>query len=228
MRAAQRLRSYDLAPCCTGAEKGHRMVQGTGGTGETRASGLRPASDAEREEMTALGVLSGGGELLAPPPKPGATSARPVVPRRAITAHQVLNEAYAYPRPSSFARGIRFDPRETSLLLISGTASVDEAGLTAHVGDFRAQLWRTYRNITALLAAEGATWHDVIRTTCYLRDIERDYRDFNEIRTAFFGWLVLDPLPASTGIQARLCREDLLVEIEAIAVVAAGKPAARV
>ena len=38
----------------------------------------------------------------------------------------------------------------------------------------------------------------------------------------------LDPLPASTGIQARLCREDLLVEIEAIAVVAAGKPVARV
>jgi enamine deaminase RidA (YjgF/YER057c/UK114 family) len=178
--------------------------------------------------MTALGILSESGELLAPPPKPGATSTRPVVPRRAISANGVLNEAYAYPRPSSFTRGIRFDPAETSLFLISGTASIDEAGLTAHVGDFRAQLWRTYRNITALLAAEGATWHDVVRTTCYLRDIERDYRDFNEIRTAFFGWLGLDPLPASTGIQARLCREDLLVEIEAMAVVAAPKPVDRV
>jgi len=200
------------------------MVQGTRGTGETRASGLHPASDAEREEMTALGILSRSGELLAPPPKPGAASARPAVPRRAITAHQVLNEAYAYARPSSFARGIRFDPGHHSLLLISGTASVDEAGLTAHVGDFRAQLWRTYRNIAALLAAEGATWHDIVRTSCYLRDIERDYKDFNEVRTAFFGWLGLDPLPASTGIQARLCREDLLVEIEAIAVVPAENP----
>jgi 2-iminobutanoate/2-iminopropanoate deaminase len=196
------------------------MAQGTE-MGEMRAQGLRPASDAERAEMTALGLLSASGELLAPPPKPAGTP-RPAVPRRAITAHQVLNEAYAYPRPSSFARGIRFDPAETSLLLISGTASVDEAGLTAHAGDFRAQLWRTYRNITALLTAEGANWHDVVRTTCYLRDIERDYKDFNEIRTAFFGWLGLDPLPASTGVQARLCREDLLVEIEAIAVVAAG------
>jgi 2-iminobutanoate/2-iminopropanoate deaminase len=188
--------------------------------------GLRPASDAERAEMIALGILSSGGELLPTPPKPGAASTPPV-PRRAITAHQVLNEAYAYPRPSSFARGIRFNPGETSMLLISGTASVDEAGLTAYVGDFRAQLWRTYRNITALLSAEGATWHDIIRTSCYLRDIERDYKDFNEVRTAFFGWLGLDPLPASTGIQARLCREDLLVEIEAIAVVPVAKPAAR-
>jgi 2-iminobutanoate/2-iminopropanoate deaminase len=203
------------------------MVQRTRKTGETTASGLRPASEAERAEMTALGILSDSGELLTPPPKPGATSVRPVVPRHAITAHQVLNEAYDYPHPSSFVRGIRFDPAETSWLLISGTASVDEAGHTAHVGDLRAQLWRTYRNITALLAAEGATWHDVVRATCYLRDIERDYEDFNEVRTAFFGWLGLDPLPASTGIQARLCREDLLVEIEVIAVVPAGKPAAQ-
>jgi enamine deaminase RidA (YjgF/YER057c/UK114 family) len=199
------------------------MVRGASEKGETRTTGLRPASDAEREEMTALGILSGSGELLAPPPKPGARSTRPVVPRRAITAHQVLNEAYAYTRPSSFSRGIRFDPAGTSLLLVSGTASVDEAGLTAHVGDFRAQLWRTYRNITELLRAEGATWHDVVRTTCYLRDIERDYRDFNEVRTEFFRWLGLDPLPASTGIQARLCREVLLVEIEAMAVVARRK-----
>lgn len=174
--------------------------------------------------MTALGILSGNGELLPAPPKPGATS---LVPRRAITAHEVLNEAYTYARPSSFTRGIRVNPGETSLFLISGTASVDEAGLTAYVGDFRAQLWRTYRNITALLAAEGATWHDIVRTTCYLRDIERDYRDFNEVRTAFFGWLGLDPLPASTGIQARLCREDLLVEIEAMAVVPVEKTPCR-
>ena len=72
-------------------------------------------------EMTALGVLSPDGELLAPPPKPGTASGRPIVPRRAITAHAVMNEAYAYPQPSSFTRGIRVDPGQTSLLLISGT-----------------------------------------------------------------------------------------------------------
>ncbi|NIM51075.1 MAG: hypothetical protein GTN62_10860 [Gemmatimonadales bacterium] len=86
------------------------------------------------------------------------------------------------------------------------------------MGDFRAQCWRTYRNISTILDTEGMSWHDVVRTTCYLRDIERDYKDFNEVRTAFFRWMGLEPLPASTGIQARLCRDDLLVEIEAIAV----------
>jgi len=175
-------------------------------------------STGEREELTAFRILSPGGDVISSPPRPRTRAGRQPVEKRAMRAAAVLNEAYDYPRPSSFSRGLRFEFGDKTLLLISGTASVDESGLTRHVGDFRAQLWRTYRNISALLDAEGATWHDIVRTTCYLRDIERDYKDFNEIRTAFFEWLQLDPLPASTGIQARLCREDLLVEIEAMAV----------
>ena len=180
------------------------------------ATVLSSLSAAEREEMTALGLLAPGGSRLVPPAR-GRPHA--VVRRQAMRAASVLNEAYDYAKPSSFTRGVRFDLGDKSLLLISGTASVDEAGRTAHAGDFRAQLWRTYRNITVLLEEDEATWHDIVRTTCYLRDIERDYKDFNEVRTLFFRWLGLDPLPASTGIQARLCREDLLIEIEAMAVI---------
>jgi 2-iminobutanoate/2-iminopropanoate deaminase len=137
------------------------------------------------------------------------------VHKRAITNHKVLNEAYDY--GSAFSRGMRIDLKGLTILLISGTASIDEQGNTVHVGDLRAQVRRTFDNITALLASEGATWHDIVRTTCYLRDIERDYNAFNEERTAFYKEQGLNPLPASTGIQAILCRPDLLVEIEAIA-----------
>jgi 2-iminobutanoate/2-iminopropanoate deaminase len=89
--------------------------------------------------------------------------------------------------------------------------------VSVHVGDFRAQMRRTLLNITGLLESEGCTWKDIVRTTCYLRDIERDYDAFNEERTAFYKEQALDPLPASTGIQAILCRPELLIEIEAIA-----------
>jgi 2-iminobutanoate/2-iminopropanoate deaminase len=112
---------------------------------------------------------------------------------------------------------LRIDLNGLSIVLISGTASIDDAGNTVHVGDFRAQTRRTFSNITGLLASEGATWKDVVRTTCYLRDIERDYQAFNEERSVFYKKQGLDPLPASTGIQAILCRPDLLIEIEAIA-----------
>lgn len=139
------------------------------------------------------------------------------VQTRAITSLEVLNEAYEYAKPSSFSRGLRIDLNGLTILLISGTASINENGESIHVGDFRAQCRRTFYNITKLLESEGATWHNIVRTTCYLRDIERDYAAFNEERTAFYSAQNLDPLPASTGIQAILCRPELLIEIEAIA-----------
>jgi 2-iminobutanoate/2-iminopropanoate deaminase len=139
------------------------------------------------------------------------------IEKKPITNYEVLNEAYAYSKPSSFSRGLRLDLGNIVILLISGTASIDEHGRTVHVGDFRAQTRRTFYNITKLLESEGATWKDIVRTSCYLRDIDRDYEAFNEERTAFYAEQELDPLPASTGIEAKLCRPDLLVEIEAIA-----------
>jgi enamine deaminase RidA (YjgF/YER057c/UK114 family) len=153
------------------------------------------------------------------------TLGRAPIKKRAITNHGVLKEAYSYDKPSSFSRGMRIDLNGVTILLISGTASIDEEGKSVHVGDFRAQMRRTLANITGLLTSEGCTWHDVVRTTCYLRDIERDYEPFNEERTAFYKDLGLDPLPASTGIQAILCRPELLVEIEAIAMFRTGRTA---
>jgi len=137
------------------------------------------------------------------------------IAKKAITNLKVLDEAPDY--GSAFSRGLRIEIGNVVILLISGTASIDEQGNTVHVGDFRAQCRRTYHNITGLLEAEGATWKDIVRTSCYLRDIERDYAAFNDERTKFFRAQALNPLPASTGIQAILCRPDLLIEIEAIA-----------
>ena len=178
-----------------------------------RFNSLSPAAAAELEAMGLRRADAGRARGLDPP------AGRPKIPKRAISAPDVLNEAYDYDKPSSFSRGMRVElPGGASMLFLSGTASVDESGATVHGGDFEAQCLRTFRNMTRLLVAEGATWHDVVRTTCYLRDIERDYDAFNEMRTVFMSSIGLDPLPASTGIQARLCRSDLLVEIELIAI----------
>lgn len=172
-------------------------------------------SEAEKRERRALGLPSSEPSPRGLLSRLGGTGRSPVR-KRIITAPHVLNEAGEY--GSAFPRGLRVEfPNGITHLLISGTASVGAEGQTLHPGDFRAQCWRTYRNITELLATEGANWHDVARTTCYLRDIERDYADFNAVRNEFFRSLGLDPFPASTGIQARICRSDLLVEIEALA-----------
>jgi len=173
-------------------------------------------SEGEKIERRALGL---------PPCEPSPPNilkklpkGRRPVKKRAIRAPEALNEAIEY--GSAFTRGLRVDlPGGVTHLLISGTASVSENGETLYPGDFRAQCWRTFHNITRLLESEGAAWEDVVRTTCYIRDIERDYREFNSVRTEYYNALGLDPYPASTGIQARICRSDLLVEIEALAII---------
>jgi 2-iminobutanoate/2-iminopropanoate deaminase len=178
---------------------------------------LTKLTDGERMEMKKLGILSDENKITRSV-YPSIHNDRPPIEKHVVHAPQVINEAYDYQKPSSFSRALRIDFGGHKVLLISGTASVNEQGKAEHIGDFKAQLWRTYVNITNLLAAEGMSWHDVVRTTNYLRDIERDYAEFNKIRTSFYQWMKLDPLPASTGIQARLCWETLLIEIEVYAI----------
>lgn len=178
---------------------------------------LSKLTDGERIEMKKLGVLSDADKITGPV-YPSIHDKRPPIEKHVVHVPNVLNEAYNYQKPSSFSRALRLDLGGYKILLISGTASVNEEGKAEYIGDFKAQVWRTYRNITTILEAEGMTWHDIVRTTNYLRDIERDYEEFNKIRTSFYRWLKLDPLPASTGIQARLCWETLLFEIEVYAI----------
>lgn len=184
-------------------------------TSSIQSQSSTPYTSGEKIERGALG-------LPACEPAPSGlirrrSKGRKPVTKSAIKSPEVLNEAPEY--GSAFTRGLRVElPGGITQLLISGTASVGPNGETLYPGDFRAQLWRTYHNITSLLESEDATWHDIVRTTCYLRDIERDYADFNAVRNEFFRSLGLNPFPASTAIQARICRSDLLVEIEAMAI----------
>ena len=178
---------------------------------------LTKLTDGEKLEMKKLGILSEDNKIVESVYPPIHVE-RPPIEKHVVHAPHTINEAYNYEKPSSFSRALRLDLGGYKVLLISGTASVNEEGKPEHIGDFKAQLWRTYLNITNLLEAEGMSWHDVVRTTNYLRDIERDYAEFNKIRTSFYQWLNLDPLPAATGIQVRLCWETLLVEIEVYAI----------
>ena len=115
---------------------------------------LSQLTEGERIEMSKLGILSAGNNIT-PTVIPEIHKDRPPVEKHVTHAPHVINEAYDYQKPSSFSRALRLDFGDYKVLLISGTASVNEEGKAEHIGDFKAQLWRTYRNITNLLEAEG-------------------------------------------------------------------------
>lgn len=145
-----------------------------------------------------------------------------VIKKKEVNAPQVLNKPIHYASPVSFSRGMKVELEGCTFLFISGTASVDKNGRTAHPRDFLAQARKTFSNLTGLLRSEGASWHDVVKTTCYLKNM-RTYSLFNEVRNKFYKQQGLTIFPASTCVEANLCRRELLVEIELIALLRANK-----
>ena len=120
-----------------------------------------------------------------------------------------LNEAFEY--GSDFSRGLRVQDENKVALYISGTASVDEQGLTAHDGDFDAQVERMLLNVEVLLERQGASFDDMVSAVTYLKRAS-DAARFREI-LAERG---INGFP-HVVVQAGVCRPELLCEIEGIA-----------
>jgi 2-iminobutanoate/2-iminopropanoate deaminase len=98
------------------------------------------------------------------------------------------------------------------LVFCSGQGPIDPATNTLVEGGIEAQADRTMQNIEALLAELGLDLSDVVKSTCYLADMD-DFKAFNEVYAAFMP----EPYPARTTIGAARLPLDILVEVEVIA-----------
>jgi 2-iminobutanoate/2-iminopropanoate deaminase len=104
--------------------------------------------------------------------------------------------------------------RAGQLLFLSGQIPIDPATGALIDGDVAAQTDRVMRNIASLLAAAGAGFEHVVRTTVFLADMN-DFATVNDV----YGRFVADPPPARATVQVARLPRDVRVEIDAIAVV---------
>ncbi len=121
------------------------------------------------------------------------------------------------PAPAhTFSQGVRAG----GLLQVSGQGPVDPStGQYVFGGDIRAQTERTLANVEAVLAAGGAGFADVIMLRVYLASRE-DFAAMNDAYGQFLGTrLDGGVLPARTTVIVGLPREEMLIEIDALAVV---------
>ena len=100
------------------------------------------------------------------------------------------------------------------MIFVAGQLARDAQGNVVGKGDMRTQLRQVGENITAALAAAGATLNDIVKTPTYVTDIDEFFRHV-DVRMEYFG-----ALPTSTTVEVRrLAHPDCLVEIEVLAVV---------
>ena len=103
------------------------------------------------------------------------------------------------------------------LIYVAGQVALDRAGNLVGGGDLEAQADQVFRNLSAALAAVGCGARDLVKLTVFVRDMEK-LTPYRKARDRFFGTVTPPAAPAITLVEvSRLYRDDLLIEIEAVA-----------
>jgi reactive intermediate/imine deaminase len=98
---------------------------------------------------------------------------------------------------------------------IAGQVAFDRSGNVVGKGDFAVQTTQVFENLKSALAAGGATFDNLVKVTTFVTDLSQ-MQTLRSIRAKYYG----KSAPASTLVQiTKLANDDLMIEIEAIAVV---------
>ena len=102
---------------------------------------------------------------------------------------------------------------------LSGQVALDVSGEVMGIGDLRAQTRQVFENLEVALGAVGAGFKDVVKLTYYVADPSWEGGALRSVRDEYVD---TERPPASTAVGvSRLFREELLVEVEAVAVLPA-------
>lgn len=103
--------------------------------------------------------------------------------------------------------------RAGSFLYTSGQIPMDSNGVLV-TGDITVQAKQVLTNLLAVLNAAAPGSFDVVKTTVFIKDMN-DFAKFNEVYAGFFS----TPYPARSTVEVARLPKDVLIEIEAVAVV---------
>lgn len=140
--------------------------------------------------------------------------------RKSMKVRKYINPT-ELPASPAYSHGVSVKGGRT--IYISGQIAINSNGELVGKGDLGKQAEQVFENIKIVLNADGARFSDVVKLTYFVKNYKPD--DLQIIRQVRNRYLPSDkPLPASSlvGVQT-LAKEDLLIEIEAIAVIQEGE-----
>ncbi|MEE1286298.1 MAG: RidA family protein [Ruminobacter sp.] len=97
-------------------------------------------------------------------------------------------------------------------LFTSGQIALEPTSNTIVDGDIRVQTRQVCTNLTNVLKAAGMDASNVVKTTCFIKDMN-DFVAFNEVYAEFFG----ENAPARSCVEVARLPKDVLCEVELVA-----------
>lgn len=119
------------------------------------------------------------------------------------------------PPPAGYSHVV--DAPAGRIVYISGQVPLDADGELVGAGDLDAQVQQVFGNLSLALQAAGATWSDVVKLNYFVRDVSR----LDSVRAIRNEFVDTERPPASTLVEVSgLFRDDVLIEVDAVAIVA--------
>jgi 2-iminobutanoate/2-iminopropanoate deaminase len=106
-----------------------------------------------------------------------------------------------------YSQAIRYG----NFLFVSGQIAIDPQTVNIIEGDIEAQTEQVLKNIAAIIEAADMSLQDVVKCTCFLKDMN-DFVRFNGVYEKYFGEI----LPARETVEVSRLPKDVLVEVSAI------------
>ena len=100
-----------------------------------------------------------------------------------------------------------------NMLYTSGQIAINPVSGEVEANDIEGQTTQVMKNLAAVLAEAGTSFDNVVKTTCFLKDMG-DFAAFNKIYGETF-----TSKPARSCVAAKTLPKDVLVEVEVIAVI---------
>jgi enamine deaminase RidA (YjgF/YER057c/UK114 family) len=132
------------------------------------------------------------------------------------TSHASIRFLNPSSMPQPFGYTHVVETRGGRTIYISGQVAMDSAGNMVGLDDLQTQTTQVFDNLAAALDAVGANFQHVIKLTYFLLDISQ----IPVVRAVRDRYVNTQQPPASSAVEVRrLFRDDVLIEVEAIAVI---------
>ena len=118
--------------------------------------------------------------------------------------------------PKGYSHVVAIDLGNCTLVIISGQVALDKSGNLVGKDDLVLQAEQVFRNIKECVTSAGGTMNDLVKLSYFMLDVGQ----IQKVREARDRYINTKKPPASTLVQvSKLFREDVLIEIEATAVI---------